>query len=442
MTDRQAAATSRATAAPSSRWNVGRNAIGGVLLLIAAFLPWNVRFGFGVDGSNTTAYVVLVVVTLASLGSIFATSAKIRLLLNVGYLLFVAFIVVGDTVFSVIFGAVDTIPPGVGPGAWIGVAGALLCAQPTLTDTTDDASLQRWFFASRIIGYLAVAVGVQSFLFNMFWRVQSLGSAAAAGAGGTQQAGYVASAAVYGLMSLAAVAIAASWMIKNTAASRLAITALGVATLVTALVVWASDNGLGIVPFRGAVNNTTAGIGFQGYVLWAAAAAIVAPLTLRNALSRNTANTTAWREALRFCLLLIGAWSIGQVAVRLVYLLLAAAGGVSLAPGINATLIALNVAIAILALWVRVLLHSSTVTTLAVVLCGVLFALTDARVAAEIILTASHITATFHVVLGILALLVAAVALRLRQIEAIAAADDVPPPRASAAPRIVSASAS
>jgi hypothetical protein len=439
MTDRQAATASKAIGSSPSRWNASRNACGAVLLLLAVLLPWNVRFGLGIDGSNTTAYVVLVAVTVLSLASIFASSANVRLLLNVGYLLFVAFIVVGDTVFSVIFGAVDTIPPGVGPGAWIGVAGALLCAQPNLVDAA-DGTRRRWLSASRVIGFLAVAVGVQSFLFNMFWRVRSLGSEAAVGAGGAQQAGFVASAAVYGLMSLAAVVIAASWMIKNTDASRLAVTGLGAATLVTALVVWASDSGLGIVPFRGAVNNTTAGIGFQGYLLWAAAAAIVAPLTLRNTLSRKSIDTATWREALRFCLLLIGVWSVGQIAVRIVYLALAAAGDVSLAASITATLIVVNVAIAALALWMRAVLKSTPVTTLIVVLFGVLFALTDARLASEIVLTASHITATFHVVLCVLALLVAAAGLRLRQIEAIAAMDHVPAPTATAAPKIVSAS--
>jgi hypothetical protein len=435
MTDQRTNADDKGT-----RWNVGRDACGAVLLLLALFLPWNVRFGFGVDGSNTTAYVVLVVVTLLSLGSIFA-KGNIRAALNIGYLLFVAFIVVGDTVFSVIFGAVDTIPPGVGPGAWIGVAGSLLCAQPALTDpATDEASLRPWFSASRVLGFLALAVGVQSFLFNMFWRIKSLGTAAAAEAGRAQQAGFVASAAVYGLMSLAAVLIAAFWMIKNTDASRLAVTGLGAATLVTALVVWASDSGLGIVPFRGAVNNTTAGIGFQGYLIWAAAAAIVGPLTLRNMLSRKRVDTVVWREALRFCLLLIGVWSVGVVVVRVVYFALAAAGDVSLAPGVTATLIGINVAIAALALWVRFVLQSSAVTTMVVLLCGVLFALTDVRVAADIMLTASHITATFHVTLCLLALFVAAAALRLRQLEAIAAADDEPAPRATAAPRIVIAS--
>jgi hypothetical protein len=273
----------------------------------------------------------------------------------------------------------------------------------------------------------------------MFWRVRSLGSEAAVGAGGAQQAGFVASAAVYGLMSLAAVVIAAAWMIKNTDASRLAVTGLGAATLVTALVVWASDSGLGIVPFRGAVNNTTAGIGFQGYLLWAATAAIVGPLTLRNALSGKTVDTATWREALRFCLLLIGVWSIGQIAVRIVYLALAAAGDVSLAAGITATLIVVNVAIAALALWMRAHLKSTAVTTVIVILFGALFALTDARLAAEIVLTASHVTATFHVVLCILALLAAAAALRLRQIDAIAAAEDIPAPRATSAPKIVGA---
>jgi hypothetical protein len=409
-----------------------------VLLILALFMPWNVRFGFGIDGSNTIAYVVLVVVTLLSLASIATPAAKTRLALNVGYLLFVAFIVVGDTVFSVIFGAVDTIPPGVGPGAWVGVAGALLCAQPRPSDfTADDPSLRRWFSASRILGFLALAFGVQSFVFNMFWRIQSLSSGAAVDAGGAQKGGFVAAAAVYGLMSLAAVVIAALWMVKNTEGSRLAITALGAATVVTALVVWASDSGLGIVPFRGAVNNTTAGIGFQGYLLWAAAAAIVAPLTLRSAVSRKPIDTRAWREALRYCLFLIGVWSVGQIAVRLVYLALAKAGDVSLSMSVTASLIGLNVATAILALWLRAVLASATVSTMVVLLTGLLFVLTDARVAAEIMLTASHITATFHVLLCILALFVAAAALRLRQVQAIADADDEADPRGAGAPKIV-----
>lgn len=436
MMDQQADTVS----APSGR-NFGRDLFGAVFLLVALFLPWNVRFGFGVDGSNTTAYVVLVAVTLLSLASIAVPPAKLRLALNIGYLLFVAFIVVGDTVFSVIFGAVDTIPPGVGPGAWVGVAGSLLCAQPRLGDI-DDVAARRWFTASRVLGFVALAFGVQSFLFNMFWRVQSLSSAAAIDAGGAQRAGFVASAAVYGLMSLAAVAIAAFWMIKNTDASRLAIVALGASTLVTALVVWASDRGLGIVPFRGAVNNTTAGIGFQGYLIWTATAAIVAPVTLRNVLSRKPIDTSPWREALRHCVTLIGMWSVGQIAVRLVYLALAAAGDVSLSASVTTTLIAINVATAGLALWLRIMLKSTTVTMLAVLLCAALFVLTDARVVAEIMLTAAHITATFHVVLCILALLVAAAALRLRQIEPFAVGDDVPAPRNTSAPRIVSASTS
>jgi hypothetical protein len=429
------------TAAAPSRRRIGWDVLGGVLLLVALFLPWNVRFGFGVDGSNTAAYVVLVAVTALALISVVVPSARLRLMLNVGYLLFVAFIVVGDTVFSVIFGAVDTIPPGVGPGAWLGVAGSLLVAQPRV-EPADDVSAQRWFRASRILGFVALALGVQSFLFNMFWRIQSLGSQAAAAAGGAQQAGFVASAAVYGLMSLAAVVIAASWMIKNSDASRLAVVGLGAATLATALVVWVSDRGLGIVPFRGAVNNTTAGIGFQGYLMWTATAAIVAPMTLRNILSRKPIDTSPWIEAIRHGVLLIGVWSVGQIAVRLAYLGLAKAGDVSLSPTVTTALIGINVATAALAFWLRILLKATAVTMLAVVLCALLFVLTDARLIAEIILTASHVTATFHVVLCLFALFVAAAALRLRQIEAYATKDDVPTPRKTSAPRIVSASAS
>ena len=437
MTDRQAATASTSTGSPPSRWNIGSAACGAVLLLLALFMPWNVRFGFGIDGSNTVAYVVLVVVTLLSLGSIVTPAARTRLLLNVGYLLFVVFIVVGDTVFTVIFGAVNSIPPGVGPGAWVGVAGALLCAQPRPSDfTADDPLLRRWFAASRVIGFLALAFGVQSFVFNMFWRIQSLGSGAAVDAGGAQRGGFVAAAAVYGLMSLAAVVIAAVWMIKNTQGSRLAITGLGAASVVTALVVWASDSGLGIVPFRGAVNNTTAGIGFQGYLLWAAAAGIVAPLTLRSAVSRKPIDTRPWCEALRYCLFLIGIWSVGQIAKFLVNFVLAMTGDVSLSTSVTVSLVLLNLATAILALWLRAVLASGTVSTIIVVLCGLLFVLTDARVIAEIMLTSSHITATFHVVLCILSLFIAAAALRLRQVQAIADADEEADPRGAGAPKI------
>jgi hypothetical protein len=134
---------------------------------------------------------------------------------------------------------------------------------------------------------------------------------------------------------------------------------------------------------------------------------------------------------------LIGVWSVGQIAVRLVYLALAKAGDVSLSMSVTASLIGLNVATAILALWLRAVLASATVSTMVVLLTGLLFVLTDARVATEIMLTASHITATFHVVLCILALFVAAAALRLRQVQAIADADDEADPRGAGAPKIV-----
>jgi hypothetical protein len=38
---------------PSTRrWNIGRDAAGGVLLLLALALPWNLYFGMGIPNSS------------------------------------------------------------------------------------------------------------------------------------------------------------------------------------------------------------------------------------------------------------------------------------------------------------------------------------------------------------------------------------------------------
>ena len=67
----------------------------------------------------------------------------------------------------------------------------------------------------------------------------------------------------------------------STKASRLATVALGTSTLVAGIVVWVLPVGRDIDAFHGIAQNTsTAGVGFEGYLAWAAAAAIFAPRTL------------------------------------------------------------------------------------------------------------------------------------------------------------------
>jgi hypothetical protein len=351
--------------------------------------------------------------------------------LNVAYLLFIGAIVLWDLLITVLYGSNGQVPPGVGPGAWIGVTGALLCAQPMLGGQgTDDASFRNWFGAARIIGVVAIAFGMQSFGFNMYWRIRSIGSADAIPADGGQHFGYLVAATVYGGLSLAIVVIAASWMVRNTASTRLAVIGLGAATVVTALTVWASDAGLNIVPVQGAVSNTGSGIGFQGYLLWCASAAIFAPAVLHRAVASDVL-----RAALRYCLLLIAVWCFGMIAVRLAYLGLALSGDQSLSLGITTTMIVVNLAAGAVAVWLRRILASDSTTGLRIAtVAGALFALTIARIVVDIVSSAQHITGTFNVVVSFLAVIVAAAVLWFPTARRGTAAASVKRPRIFVAP--------
>jgi hypothetical protein len=415
MTDSLTATPVDGTASQSRKWNVGRDIVGGITLLIALFAPWNLSFGFGIDGSSGRMFAALVVVTVLSLASIAVTfvsksslATRLRLWLNVAYLLFVAAIVLWDLLITLLYGSSGQVAPGVGPGAWIGVTGALLCAQPVLGgQDTDDASFRNWFGAARIIGVVAIAFGVQSFVFNMYWRIRSIGSADAIPADGAQHFGYLVAATVYGALSLSIVVIAASWIVRNTASTRLAVVGLGAATIATALVVWASDAGLHIVPVQGAVSNTGSGIGFQGYLLWCAAAAIFAPAVLHRAVASDVL-----RSALRHCLLLIAVWCFGMIAVRLAYLGLALSSNQSLSVGVTTTMIVVNLAAGAVAIWLRRILTSDSGTGLRIAtVSGALFVLTIIRVVVDIVSSAQRITGTFNVVVSFLALIVAAAVL-------------------------------
>ncbi|WP_019973476.1 hypothetical protein [Mycobacterium sp. 141] len=405
-----------AAAHPSRTWDVGRDAVGGVALLIALFLPWNLSFGFGVAGSGAGVFIALLAVTVVSWAAIVVglmsrdgTPDRIRLWLNVPYLLFVAVMVLWDVLITVLLGSGGQVPPGVGPGAWIGVAGALCLAQPVLASrSVDDKPFRSWFGAARILGVVAVAFGVQSFVFNMYWRVRAVGSADAVDADGAQHAGYLTAALVYGTLSLAVVVIAARWAIRNDHPSRLAVVGLGVATILTAFAVWVSDRGLNIVPVQGAVNNTASGIGFQGYLLWCAAAAIFGPITMRNAIARRGVEGVVLRTALRHCLLLIAVWCGGMIAVRFAYLGLALTSGQSLSISVTATMVTANLAAGTTALWLRTLLASGSANGIRIaVVSGALFLLMIVRIAVDISQSAQHITATFNVTLALLSLVVA-----------------------------------
>ena len=135
---------------------------------------------------------------------------------------------------------------------------------------------------------------------------------------GTQNAAVIVAAVVYGVVALVAVLVAASWIVRDAKPFRLATVALGASTLVAGLIVWILPIGREIDGFHGIAQNTsTAGVGFEGYLAWAAAAAILAPLALMQALSTRPIDKNLWRQAARKGLLLIAVWCAGSVVMRI-----------------------------------------------------------------------------------------------------------------------------
>ena len=265
---------SAAPKASAKRWNTGRDIVAAVLLLIAPFLPWNLYFGVGVPHSNGVVFTLLAVATVLSLIAVAVSVARgsspligrLRLGLNAPYVLLVLGFVAFDVVQTVRYGGSANVPGGVGPGAWLGLGGALISAQPPLTGTaSDDHGFGKWLLSARVIGYASITLAALSVLFNLFWRVKAAlpGSAGF----GAQNMAIIATAVVYGVVAFAAVVVASRWILQgNSRSSRLATIALGAAALVAGVIVWLLPVGREIDGFHGIAQNTsTAGVGFEGY---------------------------------------------------------------------------------------------------------------------------------------------------------------------------------
>src|SRR5437588_165316 len=147
------------------RWNIGADAVGGVLLLVALALPWNLYFGMGIAGSSKAVLGVVMVVTVLSVGLLAATCA---------------------------------------------------------------GRLARWLVGARMIGYASIVGAALSFMFVLFWRVRyALPSSAGTSGFGKQNIAVVVTAVVYGVVALAAVVVASSWIVQAGQPSRLVTVALG-----------------------------------------------------------------------------------------------------------------------------------------------------------------------------------------------------------------------
>ena len=129
------------------RLNVIRDALAGALLLLGLLLPWNLEVGItiGLDGWILT---VLLLVTSGSLAALAfshvgprsiaagetptAAINLIRQWCNVPYFVVAGAFAVFALVQFIGTGGTVAVPPGIGPGLWFGLAGALLAAQPVM----------------------------------------------------------------------------------------------------------------------------------------------------------------------------------------------------------------------------------------------------------------------------------------------------------------------
>lgn len=425
------------------RRNLFRDFAAAALLLLALAFPWNLYFGLSIPDSSMVWWGLLALVTLVSLVSLLVargqtdpgTSARLRLILNIPYLLLIAGFVGYDVIESILSGGTVHVPGGMGPGGWLGAAGALLAAQPLLTSpTTDESSYQRWLRGARMVGYVSMFGASLAAGFNLCWRVRyALQNAGGSEAFGTRNTAVILSAVVYGAVALTAVLVASRWILRNTPASRFAVFALGVSSLLAGVLVWLFPGGREIDAFHGIAQNTsTAGVGYEGYLAWAAAAAMFVPLTLFSGPEVHN-DREVWRNAIRKGLTLIVVWCVGSALMRITDLLVAVMLNYPTFPYNSLTLAAFDVTTAALALWLRVRLASGALQSRLITgLSGLVVTLTISRVILGVVLAprfeqvsvgpvygndlAQQITSTFDVTLCGLALFIFAAVIIAAQI--------------------------
>jgi hypothetical protein len=380
---------------PPRRWTIAVALTSAALLIVALLLPWNLYFGIGIPDSSMILFWVLLGVTVLSLISVALGASRrpaggLRFWLNVPYLLLVLAFVCFDAYETVRFGGTVTVPGGVGPGAWLGVAGALLSAQPSLTGAAaEEPGFDRWTRSARIIGYASILGAIASFGFNLYWRIRYAVQNADGSTGfGDQNIAVIATAVVYGIVALIAVFVASRWLLRKSPGSRLDTVALGISTLIAGIVVWALPVGRDIDAFHGIAQNTsTAGVGFEGYLAWAAAAAIFAPRALARQRHPSTNEENAWRAAARNGLLLIAVWCLGSVAMRIDDLVVAVTLNYPFSRYDTVVLAAFDLVTAVLAIWLRINLVKQTMSArLTSSLCGLVATLSVARVVIGVVL--------------------------------------------------------
>jgi hypothetical protein len=193
---------------------------------------------------------------------------------------------------------------------------------------------------------------------------------------------------------------------------------------VASTLVWLFPIGRDVDAFHGISQNTsTAAVGYEGYLFWAAAAAIVAPTTLYAVFLIKPPTLGAYRSAAQKCLTLIAFWAFAAAALRVVDYVIALSLDLPHALYDTIAMTAFNLITGFIARWLQRQLGKGEATpTVIAAFSGVLFVFTVANLAIGVALApryaepspdavygnnlAQQITSTFDVVVCALSLAV------------------------------------
>lgn len=441
--DLPAADSSEAAVAPEMNEHSGESVRPGrvrgvtavLLLTLGLLLPWNTHVGFRITGTPGWVFALLVVATLLALTALVASrvghrnvgeptgAQKRRWLLIAPYLVLVGVFTLFSLVIAIRAGGNGTVPPGVGPGAWSGLAGALLAAPSPIAA---DDERQPYGRACRAIGWLSIALAAVAALLTLYLRTRFV----IPGIGGEATLPNLTTAVaavLYSVVAVAPVVVVASWIIKGSAASRLAVVMLGASAVVAGTLVWLLPVGRQLDSFHGIAQRTgTSFVGYEGYLAWVAVAAIVASATLAAARHSHA----LWRNAVRSSLTLVTIWCAGQAVLRITDVVLAGVLALPAPPYNSTALMAFDLITAVLAAWLRINSGART-SPVAAILFGVLFVLSVCRLVLGVALVptveplnpgginavygnhlAQQITSTFDVTVSVLSLVLLVMALR------------------------------
>jgi hypothetical protein len=222
---------------------------------------------------------------------------------------------------------------------------------------------------------------------------------------------------LYGAVAMIALVMASRWLIEKSAAARLATTALGASAAFASTLVWVLPVGRDIDAFHGIAQNTsTAAVGYEGYLFWAAGAALVAPTTLYAVFLIKPPTLGAYRSAAQKCLTLVAFWAFAAAALRVVDYAIALSLDLHRALFDSVAMTAFNLVTGLIAWWVqRQLGRGETSATVIAAFSGVLFVFAVASMAIDLALApryaapppdaiygnnlAQQITSTFDVVI-------------------------------------------